>query len=292
MTCRWSSRGRAVASLASLAGIALLPLAAASPAAAARHARLAALAPGALAPSALAPGKWKLLGAAQGSAPGLWRAPDRTDWVVWAKTGSSYSVAKLSSHGVSAGTKSVFPAGSWSGVSFEPALVSDGKVPLLIFSGQRNGGGPLAQGCVVGAVPPSSGSWQVQSWSLSRDCTFANTGFGDAAKSPSGQLSAGWAGGGGVEYRLGTSPSIPAGTADRQIALASGHAQAVAETSNAPRRIRVVSLSTYDIPAQLMEDMLHPQLVPRANPNPTCNRGVTVAGCDQTRHQRRDFMRV
>jgi hypothetical protein len=233
MTCRWPSRGRAVASLASLAGIALLPLAAASPAAAARHARLAALAPGALAPRALAPGKWKLLGAAEGGPPALWRAPGRTDWVVWAKTGSSYSVAKLSSHGVSSGTKSVFPAGSWSGVSFEPALVSDGSVPLLIFSGQRNGGGPLAQGCAVGAVPPSSGAWQVQSWSLSHDCTFANTGFGGAAKSRSGQLSAGWAGGGGVEYRLGTSPSIPAGSLDKQITLSTGHAQAVAETSNA-----------------------------------------------------------
>jgi hypothetical protein len=29
---------------------------------------------------------------------------------------------------------------------------------------------------------------------------------------------------------------------------------------------------THDIPAQLMEDMLHPQLVPRAKPNPNCNR--------------------
>ncbi|HEY1618647.1 MAG TPA: hypothetical protein VGG25_13580 [Streptosporangiaceae bacterium] len=86
---------------------------------------------------------------------------------------------------------------------------------------------------MVGAVPPASGSWQAQSWSLSHDCTFANTGFGDAAKGRSGQLSAGWAGGAGVEYRLGTSPSIPAGPTDRQIALATGHAQAVAETSNA-----------------------------------------------------------
>lgn len=222
MTRRWLTRGRASAALVGLAGIALLPLAAASPAAAARHAR----------PAAPKPGSWRLLGAAQGTAPVLWRAPGRTDWVVWARPGADYSVAKLSPSGAASTTTRVFPAGSWAGITFEPALVSHGSVPLMVFSGQRNGGGPLSNGCVVGAVPPASGSWQVQTWSLSRDCVFSNTGFGDAAENSSGQISAGWSGGAAVEYRLGVSASIPAGTPDRQVKLSSGHPQAVAESVN------------------------------------------------------------
>lgn len=179
-------------------------------------------------PVSATPGTWIRLGLSQNAPAAVWRAPDDRDWVVWSSHGGVYSLAIISPHGGFAVKPKTIISG-WSSVSFTPSLVARNHGPLLIFSGQ--GPGPrLSQGCVVGALPASP-RWAIQSWTLSQNCTFANVGYGDAAESRSGQLSAAWAGGLGVEYRLGISP-FPAGTADLQISVGLAHATAVAEANN------------------------------------------------------------
>src|SRR5258708_2224250 len=119
----------------------------------------------------------------------------------------------------------------WSGVTADPSLLAHGTGPLLVFSGQDNVSGPLSDGCVVGALPASP-QWQVQSWSLSQNCVFSNVGYGDAAENRSGQRSAAWSGGAGGEYRLGISPTNPAGPPDPQSPLPPPRAHARAGGNN------------------------------------------------------------
>ena len=175
-------------------------------------------------------GKWIKLGLSQTAPAAAWRGPDNRDWVVWASArNGTYSLAIISPAGHLVVRPKTIITG-WSGVTADPTLLPEGTKPLLVFSGQK-GSGRLGQGCVVGALSASP-QWAVQSWSLSQNCVFSNVGYGDAAKSRSGQLSAAWAGGSGVEYRLGTSASIPAGSPDRQIALPSANANSVAEAND------------------------------------------------------------
>ncbi len=173
------------------------------------------------------PGTWTKLGLSQTAPPELWRGPDNRDWVVWsAPGGSHYQLAIIAPNGALAVKPKTIVSG-WSSVTAQPTLLANGKSPLLVFSGQDNIVGPLSDGCVVGALPASP-SWQIQSWSLSANCTFSNVGYGDATENKSGQLSAAWAGGAGAEYRLGISGTIPATGSDQQISLPSAHADSLA----------------------------------------------------------------
>lgn len=200
-----------------LAGTVAIP-AAASPAAAHR-----AAAPGL--------GHWTELGKTQNAPPELWLGPDHRAWVVWSPPPHGiYQLAIVTPTG-KVGKPSTILKGWVGGVSFQPTLLSNGKSPLLIFSGQKSTSGALSEGCVVGALPASP-QWQVQTWSLSNNCTFANVGYGDAAENKSGVLSAGWAGGAGVEYRNGKSPTIPATGKDSQITLTLSHGGSVALANN------------------------------------------------------------
>ncbi len=182
-------------------------------------------------------GHWTELGTSQNAAPELWLGPDHRGWVVWARATTQsdtagYSLAIVAPTGKVSKPSKIIEG--WSGVSFQPTLLSNGKAPLLIFSGQK-GNGSLSAGCVVGAEPATP-QWQVQTWSLSHDCTFANVGYGDAAEGKPGQLdtvAAGWAGNAGVEYRIGTSSTIPATGNDSQITLSLSHGGAVAMANNA-----------------------------------------------------------
>lgn len=181
-------------------------------------------------PASPALGHWTELGLSQSAPAELWLGPDDRGWVVWSSnTSGRYQLALMSATG-KVGKPTVIIKG-WSGVSFQPTLVSDGKSPLLVFSGQKGGSGGLSAGCVVGAKPASP-HWQVQSWSLSNNCVFSNVGYGDTAENKSGQLTAGWAGGPGVEYRIGTSPTIPATGKDRGITLTLSHGGSVALANN------------------------------------------------------------
>jgi hypothetical protein len=185
-------------------------------------------------PASPALGHWTELGLSQSSPPELWLGPDDRGWVVWSKVTTQlstggYNLAIMSATG-KVGKPSAIIKG-WSGVSFQPTLVPNGKSPLLIFSGQKGSSGGLAAGCVVGAKPASP-QWAVQSWSLSSNCVFSNVGYGDATENKSGQLAAGWAGGSGAEYRIGISPTIPATGKDKQITLTLSHAGSVALANN------------------------------------------------------------
>jgi hypothetical protein len=170
-------------------------------------------------------GHWTEVGLSQNAPPELWLGPDHRGWVVWsANTNGQYELAIVSPTGKVSKSSAIIKG--WSGVSFQPTLLSNGKSPLLVFSGQDKSG-PLADGCVVGAEPGSP-QWQVQGWSLSSNCVFSNVGYGDASESKSGQLTAGWAGGNGVEYRIGISNTIPATGKDKQITLSLSHGGSVA----------------------------------------------------------------
>jgi hypothetical protein len=176
-------------------------------------------------------GHWTELGPSQTSPPELWLGPDHRGWVVWSSnTTGVYHLAIVSPTG-KVGKPSTIIKGWGGGVSAQPTLVSNGKSPLLIFSGGKGTSGPLSMGCVVGASPGSP-QWQIQGWSLSEDCAFSNVGYGDTAENKSGQLAAGWAGNSGVEYRIGISNSIPAAGSDSQITLPLSHGGSIALANN------------------------------------------------------------
>ena len=181
-------------------------------------------------PASPALGHWTELGLSQTAPPELWLGPDHRGWVVWAANTSGHTSLAIMSATGKVGKPSAIVKG-WSGVSFQPTLLSNGKSPLLIFSGQKGSKGGLSAGCVVGAKPASP-QWQVQGWSLSSNCVFSNVGYGDAAENKSGQLAAGWAGGAGVEYRIGISNTIPATGKDKQITLTLSHGGSVALANN------------------------------------------------------------
>jgi hypothetical protein len=216
---RITARGRRLAELAgAVASISLLLAGMASTQASA----------GAPTATAARPGNWIRLGLSQNAPAAVWRAPDARDWIAWSSANGKYSLAIISPGGGFAVKPRIIIKG-WSGVSFTPSLVALRGRPLLVFSGQ--GPGPrLSQGCIVGARPASP-RWAIQSWTLSQNCAFANVGYGDATENSSGQLSAAWAGGLGVEYRLGTTP-YPAKTADQQISIGLAHAESVAEAND------------------------------------------------------------
>ncbi len=177
------------------------------------------------------PGKWTLLGLAQTGAPAMWRGPDHRDWVVFSSNKNGiYQLAMISAAGSLTAKPTTIIKG-WSGVSATPSLLANGKSPLLVFAGQDSVIGPLSDGCVVGALPASP-QWAIQTWSLSNNCAFSNVGFGDASESHTGELSAAWAGGSGVEYRLGKSGTIPATGPDQQIKFTLSDADSVAEVTD------------------------------------------------------------
>ena len=168
-----------------------------------------------------APGQWVKLGTTNaGGAAALWRAPDGRDWVVWDANNHGYRFALLAPDGgIAQAPKSILPG--WSAANV-PTLLSNGKTPLLVFSGQAASPAKYNKGCIVGAVAGAS-SFTPQSWSLSSYCDASNTGYGAAAVNAKGVISAAYSAiGGGVHYRIGISPSIPATPADNSFLLGGG----------------------------------------------------------------------
>jgi len=165
-----------------------------------------------------APGTWIKLGSSHAGGPAtLWRGPDDRDWVVWAVNGSTYEVAILAPDG--GFSKAPTKAFTWSSVAADPTLISNGKEPLLVFSGQ--GPGKYAIGDIFGAVPGTP--WTPQSWSLAHDTDSSGPGYGGAAVNAKGVISAAWeAIGGGVQYRIGVSKSIPAAGPDNSFLIGDG----------------------------------------------------------------------
>lgn len=185
---------------------------------------------------ALKPGKWVQLGPSQGlSAATLVHIANGDDLVVWPAPPASnrfhYNAVELKPKGgVASAPTDVFGGKDWVGLTFFPVLVSQAGQPVLIFEGGRGSvqTDPYSHGCIVGALRTSSG-WALQPWSLSANCSLDHLG---ATSDSKGTLTAawpgGWAGGNGIQYRIGTSSSIPATASDRQISTAVGDAGSVA----------------------------------------------------------------
>lgn len=179
---------------------------------------------------AASPGRWTLLAKAPNlvngqSTPAIWLSPTDNALIVWhrqVKPGTfTYETVEYSAKGTVIGAPSqALDSSKWSSLLSEPAIVSDGSEPLIIFEG---GGSmpPYNDGCIVGDLLTPAG-WKLQPWSLSRNCNVPGVAATDA---PGGVVSAAWPGGGwngypidhGVQYRIGTSPSFPATGLDGRI---------------------------------------------------------------------------
>lgn len=188
------------------------------------------------------PGAWTQLGTAQGgSSPALVHESNGKDMVVWTALVENskyyYEAVELKPKGgMASSPKNVFGGSYWGGITFAPSLLSDGGKPLLVFEGSKDtiGTDPYSHSCIVGDLL-SGGSWKLQSWSLSASCV--NPDHFGAAITQNGTISAawpgGWAGGNGVLYRNGVSPSIPAAGTDQHISTAIGDSGSVGATTDA-----------------------------------------------------------
>lgn len=186
------------------------------------------------------PGAWTVIGAEQGGAtPAVAHVGNGNELVVWqvplASTKTHYNAAELKPNGGLAGKSTdIFGGKPWGSLTGNPSLVSENRKPLLVFEGGRtdNPTDPYGKSCIVGDLL-SGGAWRLQPWSLSAGCVNPDN-LGAASTTKGVVASAwpgGWAGGNGVLYRIGTSPSIPAGTPDHHISTAIGDAGRVAATT-------------------------------------------------------------
>jgi hypothetical protein len=136
-------------------------------------------------------------------------------YVAWAThTGSTFGVSYVTMSASSGTPSAVQTALSGLGsVSDHITVVPEGPfpndtTPLLVYTGTS---------CVLGALGPST-PWAVQTWSLSNDCVNP---VPSAAEDGAGTIGASWPGSGGVRYRLGVSPTIPATGTDATVPVGS-----------------------------------------------------------------------
>jgi hypothetical protein len=221
---------RRTSAIGGLAAGATLVLATSSPANAVSAHRSAHVPSAKTAEPHVTAGKWIQLSSSTtytviGGRPTEWVGPNGEATVVfgalYAPNKQTYFAATMSPTGHLLKLTSIFGSTYWPALSNVPTLVSDGNAPLLIFEG----GGPVkpyTSDCIVGDLDTSSG-WKLQSWSLSGNCNNANNG--GASEGPGGSYSAawpgGWSNGHGVLYRIGVSPTIPAGGPDGEIGVPS-----------------------------------------------------------------------
>jgi hypothetical protein len=181
-------------------------------------------------------GGWTRLGLDQG---GNWATfaplPNGNDLVVWSATShvtQHYEWVELKpTGGLATVPKDVFGGRDWGGLGQYPVLVLEKGKPLLVFEGSKadaNKSDPYNDGCIVGDLL-TAGGWKLQPWSLSQNCI--QTDHMGATVTQNGTLSAAWAWG-AIHFRIGTSPSIPAGTPDQLMAVGQGGQGAVGETTD------------------------------------------------------------
>jgi len=212
---------------APVAGLAIA-LAAAGGAAASAAAAPASAGTVAHAPALPKLGIWTAVSAGQtveAGNPALWVAPNGAGWDVYerqiAANNFTYEAVQIAPSGkVTHGPSDIF-AIHWGSLQFAPTLLGDGGKPLLIFDGGRGSSGPYSDGCVYGALGGPS-TWTLEPWSLSFNC---GNPLSEAAESNSNAKvlgtawPGGWAGGSGINYRIGVSATIPATGDDKHIAL-------------------------------------------------------------------------
>lgn len=167
-------------------------------------------------------------------APAFWVAPNGVGWDVFPRQLGpnvfTYEAAQVGTSGKVVKAPADIFATHWGSLEFPATLLGVGAKPLLVFSGLQGSTGVYSLDCVYGALGGTA-KWTLQPWSLSANCSnpVAAAAESDASAKV---LAAAWAGGNSVLYRIGTSPAIPAPTADQHIALAKGTAALAAIVSD------------------------------------------------------------
>jgi hypothetical protein len=157
--------------------------------------------------------------------PALWVAPSGLAWDVYerqiAPNNFTYEAVQIAPSGkVAKGSTDIFAA-HWGSLQYGPTLLGDGGKPLLVFDGGRGSSGPYSRGCVYGALGGAS-TWTLEPWTLSFNCANPLSQAAESnqnAKVLATAWPGGWASGAGINYRIGVSPTIPAKSDDKHIAL-------------------------------------------------------------------------
>ena len=170
------------------------------------------------------PGQWVQLGPSlkttEAGIPAIWvgPAPAHTAYILWLRQVASnkytFEAVTMAPNGIVSSPRSIFGKAYWSLLTSSPQLVAHGSLPLLVFDGNQNNSlsDPYSKSCIVGALEGSP-RWTLQHWSLSNHCTTIRS----AIETRKGVLSASWANGDQVFYRIGISPTIPATGPDSTI---------------------------------------------------------------------------
>jgi hypothetical protein len=151
--------------------------------------------------------------------PAVWQDSKHRAVVLWLlhDSGSTftYDIARVSPTGKPGAKVDAFAGGHWGSLSNEPTVLGVGGKPLVVFDGIKGSTGDYSLGCVYGATGASQ-PWTLEPWSLSNNCVNP---VGSAGENKSGTLAAAWGEGNNVQYRIGTSPTIPATHPDKSIPL-------------------------------------------------------------------------
>ncbi len=165
---------------------------------------------------------------------GLYRTADGMLHVAWARQDGSNSFSlNYSTVGPNAtleGTGTIVK--SWTGVSFYPRLVAgpSGGIRAVFTGGNGVSGSPYNLGAMYSATATSAGTtWSLVKGSMSHSTSIPATNTSATTQS-TGTPIAGWPGGSGVAFHVGTDPNTPATKADGTVAVTSGSGTVVGTT--------------------------------------------------------------
>ena len=200
-------------------------------------------------------GHWTKLNATSAvvtGTPAIWEDAQHHATVLWEQSASglfTYDVAQISATGIPGITKDAFAGGHWGSLSNEPTLIGSVEgVPLVVFDGSQGVKGNYALGCIYGAVATTQ-PWTLESWSLSNGCANPT---GSAGEDKFATPAAAWPGAHAVQYRIGTSPTIPATGPDSSIpvsATGTVYKTGVAADTGGSNDFYVAWAQTFSIPA-------------------------------------------
>jgi hypothetical protein len=181
-------------------------------------------------------GHWTAIGtgpkgsSVTGYGPAVWMDPSspHEGVVIWLDDPSSGGQQyRFDTIGPTGSSSSSVLGKAWAGLAALPVLTGRGSTPLLVFSGSQGTtpGDPYNSPCIYGATMSSSGTWTLQSWSLSHQCTNPAA---SGVEYGNGTVAAAWQDLGTLKYRVGVSSTIPATGADNLVPLPSGSSAAIA----------------------------------------------------------------
>jgi hypothetical protein len=164
---------------------------------------------------------------------GLFRTADGMLHVAWARqdTGSfSLNYSTVGPNAKLEATGTILKG--WNNVSFYPRLVAgpSGGIRLVFAGANGVSGSPYNVGTMYSATATSAGTaWKLVKGSMSHTTLVPLTNTSATTQS-SGTPVAGWPGGSGVAFHVGTDPNTPATAPDGSVAVASGSGPVVGTT--------------------------------------------------------------